>query len=41
MAIDERLHRPDKVWQINTVHRRAVADCAIKEEDFLIWILRS
>ena len=38
-AVDERLHRPDEVGEVDAVHRRAVADGLVEEDDPLVGVL--
>ena len=37
-AVDQRLHRPDEVRQVDAVHRRAVADGLVEEDDPLVRV---
>ena len=35
----QRFHRPGEMWQVNTVHRAAVADGLVQERDPLVGVL--
>ena len=39
-AVDEDLHRPHEVGEVDPVHRRAVADGLVEEHDPLVGVLR-